>query len=73
MIRVGTVFSGIGAVEHALEQLGIPHKIEFACDNGERRLKTSYEDILVVTQNMNNDQRNRYVSELYDKESGIRM
>ena len=71
MIRVGTVFSGIGAVEHALEQLGIPHKIEFACDNGERRLKTSYEDILVVTQNMNNDQRNRYVSELYDKESGI--
>ena len=29
MIRVGTVFSGIGAVEHALKQLGIPHKIEF--------------------------------------------
>lgn len=23
MIRVGTVFSGIGAVEHALEQLGM--------------------------------------------------
>lgn len=71
MIRVGTVFSGIGAVEHALKQLGIPHKIEFACDNGERRLKTSYEDILVATKNMDNEQKDLYVSDLYNKESGI--
>jgi len=35
MIRLGTVFSGIGAIEHALERLGIEHKIEFACDNGD--------------------------------------
>ena len=27
MIRLGTVFSGIGAIEHALERLGIEHKI----------------------------------------------
>ena len=33
-IRVGTTFSGIGAVEHALERLGLKHKIVFACDNG---------------------------------------
>ena len=71
MIRVGTVFSGIGAVEHALEQLGIPHKIEFACDNGERKLKTSYDKIIAVTQKMSNKQRNEYISELYDKESGV--
>lgn len=71
MIRVGTVFSGIGAVEHALKQLGIPHKIEFACDNGERKLKTSYEDILVATKNMDNEQKDLYVSDLYNKESGI--
>ncbi|WP_277302121.1 DNA cytosine methyltransferase [Veillonella caviae] len=35
MLKVGTVFSGIGAVEHALERLNIPFEIEFACDNGD--------------------------------------
>lgn len=33
-IKVGTVFSGIGAFEQALEILDIPHEIAFACDNG---------------------------------------
>lgn len=36
MLRVATVFSGIGAPEEALKQLGLEHKIIFACDNGER-------------------------------------
>lgn len=35
MLRLGTVFSGIGAIEHALERMNIPYKIEFACDNGD--------------------------------------
>ena len=34
-LRVGTLFSGIGAFEEALKQMGIPHQIRFACDNGE--------------------------------------
>lgn len=34
MIRLGTVFSGIGAIEHALDKLDLPHDIVFACDNG---------------------------------------
>lgn len=38
MLKVGTLFSGIGAFEQALKQLGIPHNIEFACDNGEIEL-----------------------------------
>lgn len=33
MFRIATVFSGIGAVEHALQRINIPHKIVFACDN----------------------------------------
>lgn len=37
-IRVGTLFSGIGAFEQALKQLNIPHEIKFACDNGEVEL-----------------------------------
>lgn len=35
MLTIGTVFSGIGAAEHALERLGIEYKIAFACDNGD--------------------------------------
>lgn len=35
MIRLATVFSGIGAVEWALKRLNIDHEIVFACDNGE--------------------------------------
>ncbi len=35
MLRVGTLFSGIGAFEEALNQMAIPHEILFACDNGE--------------------------------------
>lgn len=34
MIRLATVFSGVGAIEHALQRLNIDHKLVFACDNG---------------------------------------
>ncbi len=39
MIRLATVFSGIGSIEQALRRLGLEHRIVFACDNGERELK----------------------------------
>jgi len=31
-LKVATVFSGIGAIEHALQRMGIPTEIVFACD-----------------------------------------
>ena len=34
-IKLATVFSGIGAIEHALDRMQIPHEIVFACDNGD--------------------------------------
>ena len=34
-LRVGTLFSGIGAPEQALKRLGINYEIVFACDNGD--------------------------------------
>lgn len=34
-MRVGTVFSGIGAIEHALLRMNLNHKLVFACDNGD--------------------------------------
>lgn len=38
MIKIATVFSGIGGAEQALKRLGIPHEIVFACDNGDVEL-----------------------------------
>lgn len=35
MIRLGTVFSGIGAIEHALTRMELDNTIVFACDNGD--------------------------------------
>lgn len=35
MLKLATVFSGIGSIEHALERLGVDYSIEFACDNGD--------------------------------------
>lgn len=44
-LKIATAFSGIGAAEQALRQLGIDHEIVFACDNGERYLRTTQEDL----------------------------
>lgn len=40
-IRVGTLFSGIGAIEHALKRLGLKTDITFACDI-DSHVKKSY-------------------------------
>jgi len=38
-IRLGTLFSGIGAIEQALNLMNVKHTNVFACDNGELELK----------------------------------
>ena len=35
MIKLATVFSGIGAIEQALKRMQLEHQIVFACDNGD--------------------------------------
>ena len=45
-LKVATVFSGIGAIEHALKRMEIEHEIVFACDNGDvdilsKKIKTN--------------------------------
>lgn len=45
MLRVGTVFTGIGAFEYALKSKGIEHSILFACDCGDRKIDLSKEQI----------------------------
>ena len=38
MIKLATVFSGIGAIEQSLKRLGIDYQVVFACDNGDVEL-----------------------------------
>ncbi len=38
MIKLATLFSGIGAIEQALIRLGFEYEITFACDNGDVEL-----------------------------------
>lgn len=66
MIRIATVFSGIGAPEQALKQLNIPHKIVFACDNGERYLKQTQEEIQQLIADNPEKTVAQIIRELYD-------
>ncbi|WP_440614957.1 DNA cytosine methyltransferase [Bacillus subtilis] len=50
MLKLATVFSGIGAIEHALQRSNIEHEIAFACDNGgvdifSKKISKDYDDI----------------------------
>ena len=53
MVRLATVFSGIGAIEHALDRMEIEHDIIFACDNG---------DVDILTKEINVD-----IDEIHDE------
>lgn len=50
MLKLATVFSGIGAIEHALKRMGIEHEIVFASDNGDvdifkKNIGTNFKEI----------------------------
>ena len=71
MLKVGTLFSGIGAFEHALNQLNIKYTIQFACDNGERELLLTYGDLRRLTDGMTQEQLHDYC-EKYISSIGIK-
>ena len=66
MIRLATLFSGIGAIEQAFLKLNIEHKIVFACDNGERNLTISEEEIRKKIDNMDYFEKKKYIDDLYN-------
>ena len=76
MLKVGTVFSGIGAVEHALERMGIDFKIEFACDNGDVDIlsKDVRDDITSIKEELNEIEKlsnNEYANVVIDSEDKL--
>ncbi|MGM9853289.1 MAG: DNA cytosine methyltransferase [Muribaculaceae bacterium] len=66
MIRLGTLFSGIGAIEQAFLKLGLEHEIMFACDNGERELNCSYDDLKYIYKIRSSEEREAEVVRLYN-------
>ena len=65
-LKIATVFSGIGAAEQALKQLKIPHKIIFACDNGERYLEYSVEEINKILGANSKNKNEKIIRDLYN-------
>ena len=67
MIKVATVFSGIGSFEYALKKMNIKHEIVFACDCGDRNVSISEDvknNILCIN---DNKKREKLVNEIYNK------
>jgi DNA (cytosine-5)-methyltransferase 1 len=67
LLKIATVFSGIGAFEQALNKKGISHITLFACDNGERNLELTKEEIINSLNKSNSDSINDHVNHLYSK------
>lgn len=66
-VNIATVFSGIGAFEQCLNKLGVGYNVVFACDNGERTLTKTYDEIIDYGKenNFSNEELNEYVKSLY--------
>lgn len=70
MLKLGTIFSGIGAIEQALIRLGIDHEIEFACDNGDIDVDIDYDKELKKIKKMKSIEEKRiYVENIYKEKS----
>lgn len=66
MVRIATVFSGIGAVEQALKILDIEHEIEFACDNGGIEIDYDFDHEIKKVKELDDEVEKRdYVENLY--------
>lgn len=67
MIKLGTLFSGIGAIEQTFLKMRLPHKIVFACDNGERELKYSFDEVISMLHDLPLPKREEKIVELYNQ------
>ena len=54
-IKVATLFSGIGAIEHALERLRLKNEIIFACDNDPAVKKSYFANYKIEEKNWHDD------------------
>ena len=66
VLKIATVFSGIGAFEQALKKQNIPYEIVFACDSGERYVDFDCEKVKTKIKKYRNIDREKIVRALYD-------
>lgn len=70
MIKLATVFSGIGAIEQAFIQKRLEKEIVFACDNGDIEIEIDYERELKKIRKMKSiKEKKEYVEDLYKTKS----
>lgn len=70
MLRLGTLFSGIGAVEQALIRMNIKHEIVFACDNGDIDIDIDLdEEKKKIFKMTSKKEKKEYVDKLYSSKS----
>lgn len=64
IIKVASVFSGIGAFEAALSQMDVKHDIVFACDNGEIDIRLTYRQISNLSKHLSQEEKIEFVNKL---------
>lgn len=70
MIKLATVFSGIGAIEQAFIQKGLEDEIVFACDNGDINIDIDYKKELDIVRSLKSiHEKRKYVENLYKTKS----
>lgn len=70
MIKLATVFSGIGAIEQAFIQKGLKNEIVFACDNGDVELDIDYDKEFKKIKKLKSiSEKRNYVENLYKTKS----
>ena len=66
LLKIATVFSGVGAFEQALLKKSIQYEIVFACDTGERYVNINVDKLQEQLRGLPNKDREKFVSSIYD-------
>ena len=70
MIKLATLFSGIGSIEFAFKRLHVGNELVFACDNGDIEIDVDTERELKKIKKMKSfKEKNLYVKDLYKEKS----
>lgn len=74
-MQLATVFSGIGGPEQACRKVfgQTGFSVLFACDNGEREIPQSEDEILASTKGMTEDEKQDFIENLYLKRGENKM
>ncbi len=73
MIKLATCFSGIGAIEHALNRMGIDNEIVFACDNGDVDILTKDIPLDIIKMRMEFQELENIISEITEDEYKLEL